>query len=203
MTGIVVIGAGQAGSSLVARLRTLGFEGALTLIGEEPVPPYQRPPLSKGYLLGDMEAERLFLRPERYYAEHSITLTLGVKAKSIDRTAKQVHIGDESIGYDQLALATGAVPRCLPAAVGGELAGVHVFRTLADIDRMKPEVEVGKRVLIVGGGYIGLEAAAVMAKLGLVVAVIEAAPRILQRVAAPETADYFRHLHRQHGGEHP
>ncbi|UWQ04355.1 NAD(P)/FAD-dependent oxidoreductase [Aliiroseovarius crassostreae] len=199
MSHIIVIGAGQAGASLVAKLRNSGFEGQVTLIGEESAPPYQRPPLSKAYLLGDMALERLYLRPESFYAEQDITLRLGTRVDAIDVAAKQVVIGDERLAYDQLALTTGSDPRHLPAAIGGDLAGVHVVRTLGDVDRMEPEFSEGRRVLIVGGGYIGLEAAAVAAKKGLQVTLVEMADRILQRVAAPETSDYFRTLHTIHG----
>ncbi|UWQ07476.1 NAD(P)/FAD-dependent oxidoreductase [Aliiroseovarius crassostreae] len=199
MSHIIVIGAGQAGASLVAKLRNSGFEGQVTLIGEESAPPYQRPPLSKAYLLGDMALERLYLRPESFYAEQDITLRLGTRVDAIDVAAKQVVIGDERLAYDQLALTTGSAPRHLPAAIGGDLAGVHVVRTLGDVDRMEPEFSEGRRVLIVGGGYIGLEAAAVAAKKGLQVTLVEMADRILQRVAAPETSDYFRTLHTTYG----
>jgi 3-phenylpropionate/trans-cinnamate dioxygenase ferredoxin reductase subunit len=201
MAGIVVIGGGQAGASLVAKLRAEGFDGAITLICEEPVPPYQRPPLSKAYLLGEMEEERLYLRPESFYAEHGIDLRLGARAEAIDPVARTVTAGGETIPYDHLALATGSTPRRLPAAIGGALAGVYTVRTLADVDAMAPEFSEGRRVLIVGGGYIGLEAAAVAAKRGLRVTLVEAAPRILQRVAAPVTSDWFRALHRAHGVE--
>ncbi|UWQ13972.1 FAD-dependent oxidoreductase [Aliiroseovarius sp. M344] len=201
MSHIVVIGAGQAGSSLVAKLRNSGFEGEITLIGAEIAPPYQRPPLSKAYLLGDMALERLYLRPESFYAENDITLRLGTHVDAIDPANRQVEIGDERISYDQLALTTGSVPRRLPAAIGGTLNGVHVVRTLEDIDQMATEFSQGRRVLIIGGGYIGLEAAAVAAKKGLHVTLVEMADRILQRVAAPETSDYFRALHAAHGVE--
>lgn len=199
MTSIVVIGAGQAGSSLVAKLKTLGFDGHVTLIGEEPVPPYQRPPLSKKYLLGEMELERLYLRPESYYAENGIDLHLSKTVSAIDREAKVVTAGGQSIAYDHLALTTGSTPRRLPAAIGGALEGVYVVRDLKDVDTMAPEFTEGARVLIVGGGYIGLEAAAVAAKKGLKVTLVEMADRILQRVAARETSDYFRALHTGHG----
>ena len=201
MAGIVVIGAGQAGASLVAKLRALGHEGPLVLIGDEPVPPYQRPPLSKKYLLGEMELERLFLRPESFYAEQGVSLRLGQPVTRIDAAARQVWLGDEAIPYDQLALTTGAEPRSLPEAIGGALGGVHLVRRLADIDAMADDFAPGRRVLIVGGGYIGLEAAAVAASRGLAVTLVEAAPRILQRVACAETADYFRALHKGHGVE--
>lgn len=199
MSDIVVIGAGQAAASLVARLRSKGHEGKITLIGEEPVPPYQRPPLSKDYLLGKMELERLFLRPEAFYAENGIELLTSETAVSIDRADKKVVAGGEAISYDHCVLCTGSVPRRLPGAIGGELDGVHVVRTLKDVDEMAPACTEGKRVLIVGGGYIGLEAAAVCAKLGLKVTLVEAADRILQRVAAPETSAWFRDLHKSHG----
>ncbi|WP_323769654.1 FAD/NAD(P)-binding oxidoreductase [Antarctobacter sp.] len=199
MSDVVVIGAGQAAASLVARLRSKGHEGKITLIGEEPVPPYQRPPLSKAYLLGEMELERLYLRPEAYYGENGIDLKLADTVTAIDRDNKQVVAGGEVIPYDHCVLCTGSVPRRLPAAIGGDLAGVHVVRTLKDVDAMAPACTEGKRVLIVGGGYIGLEAAAVCAKLGLSVTLVEAADRILQRVAAPETSAWFRDLHKSHG----
>jgi 3-phenylpropionate/trans-cinnamate dioxygenase ferredoxin reductase component len=199
MSHIVVIGAGQAGSSLVAKLRKDGFDGEITLIGAEETLPYQRPPLSKAYLLGELELERLFLRPERFYADNNITLRLGSRVTAIDPVAKTVSIGDEVIAYDQLALTTGSDPRHLPAAIGGDLAGVFVVRSLGDVDAMAPHVTEGKRALIVGGGYIGLEAAAVCAKRGVKVTLVEMGDRILQRVAAPETSDYFRALHAEHG----
>ena len=199
MAHFVVIGAGQAGASLVAKLRSSGFDGQITLIGEEPVPPYQRPPLSKAYLLGDMALERLFLRPESYYAEQDITLKMGARVTGIDAAKREVHLGDEVISYDQLALTTGSSARTLPASIGGALEGVYTVRTLADVDAMAGEFATGKRALIVGGGYIGLEAAAVARKLGVEVTLVEMAERILQRVAAPETSDYFRALHQSHG----
>ncbi len=199
MGDVVVIGAGQAGASTVARLRAKGHTGRITLIGEEPVPPYQRPPLSKAYLLGEMAEERLYLRPESFYAENGIELHTGETVVAIDRTDKKVIAGGTSVPYDDLVLCTGSVPRRLPGAIGGELAGVHVVRTLRHVDQMAPACTEGARVLVVGGGYIGLEAAAVCAKLGMQVTLVEMADRILQRVAAPETSDYFRDLHRSHG----
>lgn len=200
MAGIVVIGAGQAGASLVARLRALGHDGPVTLIGNETAPPYQRPPLSKAYLKGEMARERLFLRPESYYAEHRIDLRLGVAVTALDPVRRTVALSDGTvIGFEHCALTTGSEPRRLPAAIGGDLDGVHVVRRLADIDAMAEAFQPGRRVLIVGGGYIGLEAAAVAAQKGLQATLIEAAPRILGRVAAPETADAIRALHQGHG----
>ncbi|MDJ0629780.1 MAG: FAD-dependent oxidoreductase [Rhodobacter sp.] len=201
MDKIVVIGAGQAGASLTAKLRALGHTGPITLIGEENAPPYQRPPLSKKYLLGEMDLERLYLRPPSFYAENGIGLLTNATAVAIDRADKVVIAGGHQIAYDQLALCTGAVPRRLPGAIGGELAGVHVVRTLRDVDEMAPAFVRGAGVLIVGGGYIGLEAAAVAAARGMRVTLIEMADRILQRVASPETSAYFRALHQSHGVE--
>ncbi|MDA7428288.1 FAD-dependent oxidoreductase [Primorskyibacter aestuariivivens] len=199
MAHFIVIGGGQAGASLVAKLRSTGFDGDITLIGAEAVPPYQRPPLSKAYLLGEMEQERLYLRPESFYADQNISLRLGEEVTGIDTSAKTVTIGDDVLNYDELALCTGSTPRTLPAAIGGTLDGVFVVRTLADVDAMAPQVREGARALIVGGGYIGLEAAAVAAKKGMQVTLVEMADRILQRVAAPQTSDYFRALHSSHG----
>lgn len=199
MKKIVVVGAGQAGAACVAKLRAEGFSGTITLIGEEAVPPYQRPPLSKAYLMGEMTLDRLLLRPESYYREAGIDLMLGAAAQAIDPLARRITLDGQSIAYDALVLATGSVPRRLPAAIGGALGGVHVVRNLTDVDAMAAGMQTGRRTLIVGGGYIGLEAAAVARKRGMVVTVIEMAPRILQRVAAPETSDYFRALHSAHG----
>ncbi|SLN29859.1 NAD(P)/FAD-dependent oxidoreductase [Pseudooctadecabacter jejudonensis] len=200
MGHIVVIGAGQAGASLVGKLRTQGYDGDITLLGAEDGPPYQRPALSKAYLLGEMERDRLYLRPRDWYAGNDIALRTGTRAVSVDTTAQTVTVeGDEVLTYDHLALTTGSHPRLLPDAVGGNLDGVYQVRDLADADAMMPEFVEGRRLLIIGGGYIGLEAAAVAAKMGLHVVLVEMAERILQRVAAPQTSDYFRDLHRAHG----
>ncbi|WP_112321317.1 NAD(P)/FAD-dependent oxidoreductase [Oceanibium sediminis] len=200
MAGIVVIGAGQAGATLVEKLRAQGYEGALTLVGAEDQPPYQRPPLSKKYLLGEMAVERLYLRPLSFYGENDITLRLGQRVTGINRAKQEVHLEDGTdLAYDQLALTTGSRPRHLPDAAGGNLSGVFTVRNLADVDAMTPEFREGRHVLIVGGGYIGLEAAAVAAAKGLKVTLIEMAERILNRVAAEQTADYFRALHAAHG----
>ncbi len=199
MTNIIVIGAGQAGAALCAKLRSAGHSGSITLIGEETAPPYQRPPLSKAYLLGDMTEDRLYLRSDDFYADNNITLRLGTPVTAINPATKTVTLGAETLPYDQLALTTGSVPRRLPAAIGGDLAGLYTVRSLSDVDAMRGEFLPGRRVVIIGGGYIGLEAAAVASKLGLEVTVVEMAPRILQRVASPETSDYFRTLHTAHG----
>ena len=199
MSGIVIIGAGQAGSSLAIKLRALGYQGRVTLIGEEPYAPYQRPPLSKTYLLGEMALERLYLRPEEVYRDQNIELRLGTQVTAIDPVAQVISLGAETLSYDQLALTTGSTPRLLPEAIGGRLKNVFAVRGLADVDAMRPAFERGGHVLIIGGGYIGLEAAAVAAKRGLKVTLVEMADRILQRVACAQTSDYFRALHQSHG----
>ncbi|WP_434287716.1 NAD(P)/FAD-dependent oxidoreductase [Celeribacter sp. SCSIO 80788] len=199
MTHIAVIGAGQAGSALAAKLRALGYEGQLTLIGAEPVPPYQRPPLSKKYMSGEMELDRLFLRPESFYEEQRIELVTGTRVTGIDPEAMVITLADGTeMPVDQIALTTGADPICLPPAMGGG-DGVYTMRSLADADAMAHEFTPGRRVLIVGGGYIGLEAAAVAALKGLQVTLVEMAPRILARVASEETADWIKTMHGSHG----
>lgn len=199
MTRVVIIGAGQAGFSVASKLRTEGYDGAITLIGNEPTAPYQRPPLSKAYLLGELGKDRLMLRPETYYEEHNITLLLGKTVDAIDPDAKTVSVNGETIEYDDLVISTGSRPKRLPAAIGGDLEGVFTIRTLADVDNLAGAFRDRARVLVVGGGYIGLEAAAVARKSGLDVVLIEAADRILQRVASANTSDFFRKLHKDHG----
>ena len=196
----MIIGAGQAGAAMAAKLRALDHKGTITMVGDETAPPYQRPPLSKKYLMGEMEEARLYLRPEEFYAENDIDLRTGVSATAIDRGGRQVMLSDgTTLPYDKLALTTGSRPRMLPKAVGGELRGVYPVRSLKDVDAMASEFKTNARVLIIGGGYIGLEAAAVAAKMGLKVTLIEMAERILQRVACPDTSAYFRNLHAAHG----
>jgi len=199
MGHIVVVGAGQAGQALVTKLRGLGYDRDITLLGAEVVPPYQRPPLSKKYLLGELDLDRLFLRPESYYADNDISLRMGVPVGGIDLAKKTLTLGDQVLTYDQMALTTGSIPHRLPAKIGGDLAGVYCVRSLADADAMEPEFRKGQKVLIVGGGYIGLEAAAVAARKGLTVTLVEMAERILQRVAAPETSDIIRAAHQAQG----
>jgi 3-phenylpropionate/trans-cinnamate dioxygenase ferredoxin reductase subunit len=200
MTHIAIIGAGQAGASLCAKLRAEGFDGAITMFGDEPAPPYQRPPLSKKYLLGQMARARLFLRPESFYADQNIALETSARVTAIDPAAKTLTLADgRRAAWDKLAITTGARPRRLPDAIGGALPGALPLRTLADVDALVPLAQAGKTALIVGGGYIGLEAAAVLRGLGLNVTLLEAAERILQRVAAPQTSAYYRALHASHG----
>lgn len=194
-----MVGGGQAGASLVAKLRALGHDGRITLFGEEPVLPYQRPPLSKKYLLGEMDFDRLLLRPRGFYDDNAIDVRMGKRVDRIDPAAKTIEAAGERLRYDVLALCTGSLPRRLPPAIGGDLRGVHVVRTFADVDRLIPDVTPGRKVIVIGGGYIGLEAAAVAKKCEVSVTLIEMAERILNRVACAETADFFRHLHRHHG----
>ena len=196
---VVVVGAGQAGATLVQRLRELGYDGALTLIGAEPYLPYQRPPLSKAYLLGDMDLDGLTLRPQSFYDEQQVTLKLGTAVTAIDPASQTINLAEETIAYDHLVLATGGDAACLPTAQGGGLAGLYPIRGIDDINKLEPQIVAGRKVLIVGGGYIGLEAAAVCSKRGLDVTLVVASERILRRVAAPETSDYFRKLHQSHG----
>lgn len=197
---IVIVGAGQAAASCAAKLRALGYARDLVIIGDEPAFPYQRPPLSKKYVAGEMALDRLLLRAPDWYDAQKIELVRGVAATAVDPARHEVTLADGSARrYHRLLLATGARPRRLPAEMGGDLAGVLVMRNLADADALAPLLVPGKRLLVVGGGYIGLEAAAVAAQKGLMVTLLEVAPRILQRVAAEPTSDYFRDLHRQHG----
>lgn len=199
MTKTVIIGAGQAGSALAAKLRNSGYTGDITLIGAETAPPYQRPPLSKKYMMGEMDLERLYLRPLDYYADQNIALMLDTHVQTINRDAKTVHTSRGDVSYDQLVLTTGSWPRKLPEKIGGALQGVYTMRDLSDADTLAPEIKNGARCLIIGGGYIGLEAAAVAASKGVHVTLVEMADRILQRVAAQQTSDYFRALHTANG----
>ncbi|WBU63567.1 NAD(P)/FAD-dependent oxidoreductase [Paracoccus aerodenitrificans] len=197
---VVIVGGGQAAVSAALRLRAGGYAGKLDIIGEEPTLPYQRPPLSKKYLKGEIPLDRLHLRPEALYRDQGIALHMGKQALFIDRVNKKLATDkNQKLPYDKLILATGATPRRLPDEVGGHLANVHTFRTLAHADGLQDALRPGKRLLIIGGGYIGLEMAAVAVGLGLEVTLIEFQERILNRVAAPETADWFRVLHLKHG----
>ena len=195
MKQIVIIGGGQAGHSAAARLRSSGFDGRVMLVCGENELPYQRPPLSKKYLLGEFERERLLLRPRLFYEENEIELVLGNPCTGIDHDARVVELDSGGLEYDDLVLATGSVPRNIPDRLGGALAGVHTVRAISDIDRISGELLDGMNVLVVGGGYIGLETAATCAQRGCRVTVVEMAERILQRVAAPETSRYIRELH--------
>lgn len=199
---IVIIGAGQAAASFVSRHTALGSTQPLLLIGEESYPPYQRPPLSKKYLLGELERDRLFIRPLDWYTEQGVETRFNTRVTEIRPAARQIAVAaGDIIDYDRLIICTGSSARNLPAEIGGGLDAVFTLRSIADIDRLSPEFRAGRRLLIVGGGYIGLEAAAAGRQLGLEVTVIEMAERIMQRVAARETSNYFRQLHGSHGVE--
>ena len=197
---LVIVGAGQAAFALAAKLRALKDERPITILGSEDVLPYQRPPLSKKYLMGEMSFDRLQFREEPWFGENNVEIRLSTWVEEIDRAAKTVRMQDGStLAYDKLVLATGAEPRRLPAGVGGDLEGVLTVRDKKDADRLAEEMRPGRRLLVIGGGYIGLEAAAVARKLGLEVTLIEMADRILQRVASSETATLMRELHESHG----
>jgi 3-phenylpropionate/trans-cinnamate dioxygenase ferredoxin reductase subunit len=196
----VIIGGGQAAISLIAELRQLAPDRAIALISDEPWLPYQRPPLSKGYLSGELTIDRLALRPAEWFASEGIETMLGVRVESIDRkTARLALSNGSTLAYDDFVLCTGARARPLPEALSGGLKGIYILRDIADADNLKSEMQTGRRVLIIGGGYIGLEFASIAIKSGLKVTLVEAAERILGRVAAAETADYFRGLHRLKG----
>ncbi|HUO23479.1 MAG TPA: FAD-dependent oxidoreductase [Caulobacteraceae bacterium] len=199
MTHVVILGAGHAGGTAAALLRQFGFEGPITLIGEEPLPPYQRPPLSKAWLKGAADADSLALKPVEFYAEHDISLMLDTRVVSLDRAAKQVRLADGSaVAYDTLIIATGA-HAIWPPIPGGDSQGVMVLRTAADAERLKATIGPGKRLAVVGGGYIGLEVAASGRALGADVVVLERENRLLARVAAPVLSDFFKAYHEQHG----
>jgi len=198
---IVIIGAGQAGAQAIATLRAEGFEGSLTLIGDEAYPPYQRPPLSKAYLAGDFARERLFLKPDAFYAETACELRLSLAATAVDRPSKTVGLSNGTkLSYDRLLLTTGARVRQLPVP-GAALAGVYYLRGIADVDALRQHFQPGTRLAVVGGGYIGLEVAAVAVKHGLKVTVIEAADRVMVRAASPQISAFYEKIHRANGVE--
>ena len=196
---IVIIGAGQAGIQAVMSLRAEGFAGAITMVGDEAYPPYQRPPLSKAYLLGTFERERLFLKPDAYYGEGACDLLVNTTAKAIHRAERLVELTDgHKLPYDKLLLTTGAVVRKLRCP-GAELPGIHYLKTIADVDGLQSVFESGKRIAIVGGGYIGLEVAAVGAKRGLDVTVFEAMDRLMARAVSPQLSAFYADEHRKAG----
>jgi 3-phenylpropionate/trans-cinnamate dioxygenase ferredoxin reductase subunit len=196
---IVIAGAGHAGGSAAAMLRQLGWQGAITLIGEEPIPPYQRPPLSKAWLTGEATAESLALRPAKFYPDATIDLQLNTSVTGIDRTAKTVTLSDgATLAYDCLILALGARARRL-SLPGAGLDGVLELRSAADADQLKAALRPGARLAVIGGGYIGLEAAASARALGAEVVVIERESRVLARVAGPILSDFFQAFHRAQG----
>ncbi|QGZ64496.1 NAD(P)-binding protein [Paraburkholderia acidisoli] len=196
---VVIVGAGHAGGNAAALLRQYGFDGRIVLVGEEPVPPYHRPPLSKAYLKGEAEIERLWLKPRAFYDEQRIELKLGTGVQSIDRAAHTLTLADgSSLAYDKLILATGSVPRALTVP-GHDLAGVVALRSLADADVLRERVKPGERLVVIGAGYIGLEAAAAARQLGHAVTVLEAAPRVLGRVTGETVSTFYANEHRAQG----
>jgi 3-phenylpropionate/trans-cinnamate dioxygenase ferredoxin reductase subunit len=196
---VVIVGAGHAGGTAAALLRQYGFAGPITLLGDEPIAPYQRPPLSKAWLKGEADADSLALKPESFYAEHDIDLRMGVVVAGLDRAAKVVRLEDgEAVAYDVLILATGARARRL-AIPGVDLAGILELRTAAHAETLKTTIGPGKRIAIIGGGYIGLEAAASARALGADAVVIEVLPRVLARVASEPLSHFFQDYHRAHG----
>ncbi|MFT7651902.1 MAG: 3-phenylpropionate/trans-cinnamate dioxygenase ferredoxin reductase subunit [Limisphaerales bacterium] len=199
VTGMVIIGAGHAAGQAAASLRQEKYEGPITIIGDEPHVPYQRPPLSKQYLSGAQAIDRVYLRPEKFYADKDITLKLNTRASAINRDAKTVALDNgEQLEYDKLIISTGSRPRRL-SIEGSELPGIHYLRTIADVDAIRAEMGEGKNLVIVGGGYIGLEVASVGVELGLNVHVLEMEERILQRVTTPEMSAYYDQLHTGRG----
>ncbi len=193
----IIIGAGQAGAQGAASLRAAGYRGEIVLLGAEAAPPYQRPPLSKAYLQGAMDADRLWLKPNEFYPANGIDLRLGVRATAIDLAARSVATdAGAALSYDRLLIATGAPPRRLPLP-GSDAPNVHYLRTLADADAIREHLRPGARLVVIGAGYIGLEVAASARKAGMEVAVIEAAERPLARVAGRVISSFFLNLHRR------
>jgi 3-phenylpropionate/trans-cinnamate dioxygenase ferredoxin reductase subunit len=196
---ILIIGGGQAGAQATDTLRRVGFAGRIVLIGDEPRLPYQRPPLSKKYLAGDLAEERLLIRHQSYYDEHRIELKLGLPATRIDPSARRVVLASgEELDYDRLLLCVGAKSRPLTCP-GTDLSGVHYLRGIADVAPIREDLKSGARVVIIGGGYICLETAATACHYGCTVTVLEMADRLMNRVVAPSVSEYFAQQHRMHG----
>jgi 3-phenylpropionate/trans-cinnamate dioxygenase ferredoxin reductase subunit len=196
---VVIIGAGQASAQAVASLHAEGFSGTITMIGDEPYAPYQRPPLSKAYLMGTFERDRLFLKPDAFYSEAKCELILNVTAASIDRAKKTVTLADgRSVPYDKLLIATGSRVRKIPVP-GADLPGIHYLRGITDVDQLRAAFQSVKHLAIVGGGYIGLEVAAVGRKAGLDVTVFEALDRVMARAVSKPISDFYEKTHRDAG----
>jgi 3-phenylpropionate/trans-cinnamate dioxygenase ferredoxin reductase subunit len=196
---VVIVGAGHAGAQAAIALRQRKFAGSIALIGDEPDPPYERPPLSKEYLAGEKSFERILIRPAAFWAERDVALLLGVPVIAVEPEAHVVALKDgRRIGYGSLVWATGGRPRRL-SCDGQDLEGVHSVRTRADVDRMLAELPKVDRVVVIGGGYIGLEAAAALTKLGKKVTVLEALDRVLARVAGEPLSRFYEGEHRAHG----
>lgn len=197
--GAVIIGTGQAGFQTAASLRAEGYQESITLIGEEPHIPYQRPPLSKGFPLGTQDLESIELRPRNFYADHQINLIAGERATALDRTSRQVTLASGSrVPYDELVLATGARNRLLPIK-GADLDGILYLRSLDEAIALKQRLKSAQEIVVIGGGFVGLELAAVVCSLGKSVTVLEALPRLMSRVVAPIISDFYRELHSNKG----
>ncbi|WP_375419778.1 NAD(P)/FAD-dependent oxidoreductase [uncultured Sphingomonas sp.] len=196
---VVIVGAGHAGAACAIALRQQGFAGSVVMIGDEPDPPYERPPLSKEYLSGGKTFERLLIRPAGFWAERDIELHLGTRATAVDAEGHMLSTAaGETFGYGTLVWAAGGQARRLTCG-GADLQGVHTVRTRVDVDRLASELPAIRTVVVVGGGYIGLEAAAVLSKLGKRLIVLEALDRVLSRVAGEPLSRFFENEHRAHG----
>jgi 3-phenylpropionate/trans-cinnamate dioxygenase ferredoxin reductase subunit len=198
---IVIVGAGHAGGRAAEAMRQTGFKGRIVLVGEEAHPPYERPPLSKDVLFGDFPIERTYLNPHDFYAANSIDLKLRTRAVGIDAKAHKLELTGEHAGelaYDKLLLVTGGHVRHLPSP-GADLAGVYYIRNIDDSLAIKPLLKTGARIVVIGGGFIGLEAAASARKLGCEVTVLEMMPTLLTRVCDAQVGDWFANFHRSHG----
>jgi 3-phenylpropionate/trans-cinnamate dioxygenase ferredoxin reductase subunit len=196
---LVVVGANLAGGAAVSTLRDEGFDGRVVLIGEEPDPPYERPPLSKEYLRGEKQFDAAFLRPPEWYAEAGVELRLGQRARRIDPGARVVELEDgEPVGYDRLLIATGGRNRRL-AVPGRDLEGVHDLRTRADADRIRTEARPGRKAVVIGAGFIGSEVAASLRQLGVEVEMVEILDLPMLGVVGPEVAKVYEGIHRDHG----
>ena len=199
MSGVVIIGAGHAAGQAAASLRQAKYDGDITIVGDEAHIPYQRPPLSKAYLKGEQTAGKVYLRADSFYADRDITMKLSTTATAIDTAAKTVALSTgETLSYDHLLISTGSRPRKL-SIEGSDLPGIHYLRTMDDVDGLREGMRPDANLVIVGGGYIGLEVAAVGRELGLNVHVLEMEERILQRVTTPEMSAYYHQLHEGRG----
>jgi len=196
---VAIVGAGHGGAQAAIQLRQLGFAGSIGLIGAEPELPYERPPLSKEYLLGEKDFERMLIRPEAFWRERQVDLLRGTRIVSVDPAARILTAEDGTTsGYGILVWATGGTPRRLRCE-GGDLAGVHVVRCRSEVDSLRAELDEVERVVVIGGGYIGLEAAAALRKLGKALVLVEALDRVLARVAGEPLSRFYEAEHRAHG----
>jgi 3-phenylpropionate/trans-cinnamate dioxygenase ferredoxin reductase component len=197
---VVIVGAGHGGAQCAIALRQNGFTGSVAIIGREPEPPYERPPLSKEYFAREKTFDRLYIRPAQFWHDKEVELVLSTEVLAVDPATKTLSLSNgDSCTYNWLVWATGGDPRRL-SCPGAELAGIHPVRTRADCDQLMGEIDGGVRnIVVIGGGYIGLEAAAVLTKLGCNVTLLEALPRVLARVAGPELSAFYEKEHRDHG----